>query len=100
MQRKFMLRKNKIFTLEFEKLYKELLSNSIVRMAASEAVKRAKKAYYEKNKEKYQEYGRMKAREYYYNKGGKGSKEHKNATSKQRVYEEGTLRFIRRLFEK
>jgi hypothetical protein len=66
---------------------------------ASEAVKRAKKAYYEKNKEKYQEYGRMKAREYYYNKGGKGSKEAKNAASKRKVYEEGTLRFIRRLFE-
>ena len=66
---------------------------------ASEAVKRAKKAYYERNKEKYQEYGRMKAREYYYNKGGKGSKEAKNAASKRKVYEEGTLRFIRRLFE-
>jgi hypothetical protein len=66
---------------------------------ASEAVKRAKKAYYERNKEKYQEYGRLKAREYYYNKGGKGSKEAKNAASKRKVYEEGTLRFIRRLFE-
>jgi len=66
---------------------------------ASEAVKKAKKAYYEKNKEKYQEYGRMKAREYYYNNGGKGSKEAKNAASKRKVYEEGTLRFIRRLFE-
>jgi hypothetical protein len=63
---------------------------------ASEAVKKAKKAYYEKNKEKYQEYGRMKAREYYYNKGGK---EKKTGYSKQKVYEEGTLRFIRRLFE-
>ena len=57
----------------------------------------ANKRYYEKNKEALQAYGRRMARDYYYNNPNYQQK--KSLTSKEKVYVEGTIKFIRRLFE-